>query len=73
MDVKGLGYSDVDQYTLKLSELKTIVSRIKDTISNPEELNKWILRNTHLGKIGGQESHMGLIHTIKDLENKQLK
>jgi len=71
---KGINYSGQDPYTLKFSELKKIVSRIKDTIFNPEELNKLILRNLHLDKIEDHESHTDImIRIIKELEDKRLK
>jgi hypothetical protein len=71
---KGLNYTGQDPYTLKLSELKKIVNRIKDTIFNPEELNKWILRNSDLGKISDQESYTDfIIRIIKELDKRSKK
>jgi hypothetical protein len=69
----GLGYAGNDPYTLKLSELKKIVSQVKDTIFSPEEFNKWILRKSYLDKMSGQDSYTDLIRIIKELENKRLK
>jgi hypothetical protein len=71
---KGLNYTGQDPYTLKLSELKKIANRAKDTILNPEELNKWILRISDLGKIGHQESYTDFItRIIKELDKRSKK
>ncbi len=71
---KGLNYTGQDPYTLKLSELKKIANRIKDTILNPEELNKWILRISDLGKIGHQEPYTDfIIRIIKELDKRSKK
>jgi hypothetical protein len=70
---EGLGYTGKDPYPLKLSELKKIVSQVKDTIINPEELNKWILRNSYLGNFDDQDSHKNLIRLVRVLESKRVK
>jgi hypothetical protein len=71
---KGLGYTGKDPYTLKLSELKKMVNQIKDTISNPDKLNKWILSNSNLEKIGEHESYTDfLIRVVRELDKRSKK
>jgi len=41
---KGLNYSDIDSYSLKFNELKTIIIRAKERVYNPEEEMENILK-----------------------------
>jgi hypothetical protein len=71
---KGLNYTGQDQYTLKLSELKNIVSGVKDTISTPDELKKWLRRSFNLDILGEHESHTDfMVRIIKEFDKRSKK